>query len=40
MAKKLTQSAMLIALAAKTCLAKKQVAQVVDELIALAYNEA
>ncbi|MEI8063715.1 MAG: HU family DNA-binding protein [Verrucomicrobiota bacterium] len=40
MAKKLTKSATLSALAAKTNLAKKQVAQVMDELIALAYKEA
>ena len=40
MAKKLTKSATLSALAAKTGLAKKQVGQVVDELVALAYKEA
>ena len=40
MAKKLTKSATLSALAAKTGLAKKQVGQVMDELIALAYKEA
>ena len=40
MAKKLTKSATLSALAAKTGLSKKQVAQVVDELVALAYKEA
>ena len=40
MAKKLTKSATLSALAAKTGLAKKQVAQVMDELVALAYKEA
>ena len=40
MAKKLTKSAMLSALAAKTELSKKQVGLVMDELIALAYKEA
>ncbi len=40
MAKKLTKSATLSALAAKTGLAKKQAGQVMDELIALAYKEA
>ena len=40
MAKKLTKSAMLSALAVKSGLAKKQVAQVIDELVALAYKEA
>ena len=40
MAKKLTKSAMLSALAAKTGLAKKQVGLVLDELITLAYKEA
>jgi len=40
MAKKLTKSATLSALAAKTGLAKKQVGLVLDELIALAYKEA
>ena len=40
MAKKLTKSATLSALAAKTGLAKKQVGLVMDELIALAYKEA
>lgn len=40
MAKKLTKSATLSALSAKTGLSKKQVGQVVDELVALAYKEA
>ena len=40
MAKKLTKSAALSALAAKTELSKKQVGQVMDELVALAYKEA
>jgi len=40
MSKKLTKSATLSALAAKTGLAKKQVCQVMDELVALAYKEA
>ena len=40
MAKKLTKSATLSALAAKTELSKKQVGLVMDELIALAYKEA
>lgn len=40
MAKKLTKSAMLSTLAAKTGLSKKQVGQVVEELVALAYKEA
>ena len=40
MAKKLTKSATLSALAAKTGLAKKQVGLVMDELITLAYKEA
>ena len=40
MAKKLTKSATLSALAAKTGLAKKQVGLVLDELITLAYKEA
>ena len=40
MAKKLTKSATLSALAAKTGLSKKEVSQLMDELIALAYKEA
>lgn len=40
MAKKLTKSATLSALSAKTGLSKKQVGQVVDELVALSYKEA
>lgn len=40
MAKKLSKSATLSTLAAKTGLSKKQVGQLVDELIALAYKEA
>ena len=40
MAKKMTKSATLSALSAKTGLSKKQIAQVVDELVALAYKEA
>jgi DNA-binding protein HU-beta len=40
MAKKLTKSATLSTLAAKTDLTKKQVGQFIDELVALAYKEA
>lgn len=40
MAKKMTKSATLSALSAKTGLSKKQIGQVVDELVALAYKEA
>ncbi|MCG3149030.1 MAG: DNA-binding protein HRL53 [Verrucomicrobiae bacterium] len=40
MAKKLTKSATLSALSAKTGLSKKQVGQVIDELVALSYKEA
>ncbi|MEI6083085.1 MAG: HU family DNA-binding protein [Verrucomicrobiota bacterium] len=40
MAKKLSKSATLSTLSAKTGLSKKQVGQLIDELIALAYKEA
>lgn len=40
MAKKMTKSAVLSTLAAKTSLSKKQIGLFVDELVALAYKEA
>ena len=40
MAKRMTKSAVLSTLSAKTGLSKKQIGQYVDELVALAYKEA